>query len=273
MKKRRLRTELVVIAVSCSVISAGICIPVRATEQENAKTASTAAYAIEDYATSWRCIAEVLNNAGEAAVGTATATEKSESADLSAWADEHITQIYYDSFVHGDKGPEYQRYIVLHDTEGSGTGADVAHMWGNGGRSANNGIAAHFVIDKDGTITQCVPLDKIAHHAGYGDNGNNERFGITEDGRDSDIPEIYNDNITCYAMNSWSIGIEMVHKDNDPYPEAQLEALDELIAYIDGYYGFESTIIDHKMWRASNSDTSEAFAEYLANYQDHRTHE
>ena len=56
------------------------------------------------------------------------------------------------------------------------------------------------------------------------------------------------------------------------YPAAQLEALDGLIAYIDAYYGFESTIIDHKAWRTGNSDTSPEFANYLANYQDHRTH-
>lgn len=57
-----------------------------------------------------------------------------------------------------------------------------------------------------------------------------------------------------------------------PIPEAQLEAIDGLIAYIDAYYGSESTIIDHKMWRSGNSDTSAEFATYLANYRDHRTH-
>ena len=56
------------------------------------------------------------------------------------------------------------------------------------------------------------------------------------------------------------------------YPEAQLDALDGLIAYIDAYYGFESDIIDHKAWRTGNSDTSKEFAPYLAAYQDHRTH-
>lgn len=57
------------------------------------------------------------------------------------------------------------------------------------------------------------------------------------------------------------------------YLEAQLGAFDDLIAYIDAYYGFESEIIDHKAWRTGNSDTSEEFAEYLANCQDHRTHD
>lgn len=74
-------------------------------------------------------------------------------------------------------------------------------------------------------------------------------------------------------MNAWSIGIELVHSgDTTPYPEAQLAALDKLIAYIDAYYGFESTIIDHKDWREGNSDTSSAFSAYLSNYKQARTH-
>ena len=74
-------------------------------------------------------------------------------------------------------------------------------------------------------------------------------------------------------MNSYSVGIEMVHVGGaGDYPEEQLVALDNLIAYIDAYYGFESAIIDHKEWRSGNSDTSAEFAEYLVNYKDHRTH-
>ena len=76
-----------------------------------------------------------------------------------------------------------------------------------------------------------------------------------------------------YGMNAWSIGIEMVHVgDGGDYPEEQLQALDDLIAYLDAYYGFKSQIIDHKEWRTGNSDTSPEFAPYLANYQAHRTH-
>ena len=75
-------------------------------------------------------------------------------------------------------------------------------------------------------------------------------------------------------MNAWSIGIEMIHVGGEgDYPEAQLMALDSLIAYLDTYYGGSAgEIIDHKMWREGNSDTSEEFAAYLANYRDHRTH-
>lgn len=181
-----------------------------------------------------------------------------------------LTEDYRDSFVHGDKPAEYQKYIVLHDTEGTGSPESVVDWWDSNG----NLIAAHFVIGRDGSIVQCVPLDKIAHHAGWGDTGHNEYFGV-EDSRDDKLGQKPQPSDSCgdYGMNAWSVGIEMVHEGNgDPYTAMQLDALDKLIAYIDAYFGKESTIIDHKMWRSGNSDTSAEFAEYLANYQDHRTH-
>lgn len=182
-----------------------------------------------------------------------------------------LVEDYRAEFDHGPKGAEHQRYIVLHDTEGEGDPESVVSWWASNG----NLVAAHFVIGKDGHIVQCVPLDSIAHHAGYGDTGHNELFGIEEDGRDDmlgtvPIGSAYAD----YAMNAWSVGIELVHVGGSgDYPAEQLEALDALIAYIDAYYGFESKITDHKAWRSHNSDTSPEFADYLANYQDHRTHD
>ncbi len=181
-----------------------------------------------------------------------------------------LTEDYRPSFVHGDKPAAFQKYIVLHDTEGDGDGLGVVEYWdGNGA-----GVAAHFVVNKDGSIVQCVPLDKITHHAGFGDTGHNELFGIVEDGRDDMVGTVpIGDWASDYGMNAWSIGIEMVHVgDGGDYPPEQLDALDALIAYIDAYYGFESQIIDHKAWRIGNSDTSPEFEPYLANYQAHRTH-
>lgn len=201
----------------------------------------------------------------------ATEEDSSPSAE-ELWAELDISEDYRDSFVHGDKGAQYQKYIVLHDTEGDGSASGVVDYWdGNGA-----GIAAHFIINKDGSIVQCVPLDMIAHHAGYGDTGNNEAYDVADESRDDKVgtSEPYSSSVSDYGMNSYSVGIEMVHVGGSgDYPEEQLEALDDLIAYIDAYYGFESEIIDHKAWRTGNSDTSAEFAEYLENYQDHRTHD
>ena len=225
---------------------------------------------------------EVPDEASEAGSSSASVEEepRSEAEDASAIPqgpdpDElraalDLTEDYRSNFVHGEKGPEHQKYIVLHDTEGSGTASSVVDWWdGNGA-----GVAAHFIVNRDGTIVQAVPLDKIAHHAGYGDTGHNEEFGVEEDGRDDMVGTVpIGSWAPDYGMNGSSIGIEMVHvSGSGDYPTAQLEALDNLIAYIDAYYGFESAITDHKAWRTGNSDTSPEFAGYLECYQAMRTH-
>lgn len=182
-----------------------------------------------------------------------------------------LTTDFRDSFNHGPKGAEYQKYIVLHDTEGEGSASSVADWWDSNGA----GVAAHFIINKNGTILQCAPLDSIVHHAGFGDTGHNASFGVEDESRDDKVGTTSIGSWAAdYGMNSYSIGIEMVHVGGSgDYPKAQLEALDNLIAYIDAYYGFESEIIDHKAWRSGNSDTSPEFATYLQNYQTKRTHQ
>lgn len=201
---------------------------------------------------------------------TASAEEgKPTASELRAKLD--ITEDYRSDFDHGEKGASYQKYIVLHDTEVDSSAASIVNSW----ESSGNKVASQFIVNKDGSIVQCVPMDAIAHHAGYGDAGHNSEYGVPEDGRDDKkgTTKAPSKSITDYGMNSYSIGIEIVHVGGQgAYPEAQLEAIDGLIAYIDAYYGSESTIIDHKMWRSGNSDTSAEFATYLANYRDHRTH-
>lgn len=182
-----------------------------------------------------------------------------------------LSEDFRPDFVHGEKGPGYQKYIVLHDTEGESNASSVVDWWDSNG----NRVAAHFIVNKDGTIVQCAPLDTIVHHAGYGDTGHNELYGVEDESRDDMLgTQPIGDWAADYGMNSYSIGIEMVHVGGSgDYPEAQLEALDGLIAYIDAYYGFESQIIDHKAWRTGNSDTSQEFGGYLQNYQATRSHE
>ena len=184
----------------------------------------------------------------------------------------NISEDYRSDFNHGEKGATYQKYLVLHDTEVDTSASSIVSSWEGSG----NKVASQFIVNKDGSIVQCVPMDAIAHHAGYGDTGHNAQYGVPEDSRDdrAGTAKAPSKSITDYGMNSYSIGIEMVHvSGSGDYPQAQLEAVDGLIAYIDAYYGKESTIIDHKAWRSGNSDTSKEFAPYLANYQDHRTHD
>lgn len=219
-------------------------------------------------------VSDKVQQGGEGAEPAAPETPV-EPASAAANAEElraklSITEDFRESFVHGDKGPAYQKYIVLHDTEGDSSPKSVVDYWdGNG-----NLVAAHFIVGKDGSIVQCAPLDTIIHHAGFGDTGHNQLYGVEDESRDDKLGTVsVGDWAADYGMNSYSIGIEMVHVGGSgDYPQEQLAALDGLIAYIDAYYGFESKIIDHKAWRTGNSDTSPEFADYLASYQAYRTH-
>ena len=184
----------------------------------------------------------------------------------------NITEDFRDVLIHGEKPAEFQKYIVMHDTEGEGDAASVVDWWASNGSL----VASHFVVNKDGSIVQCVPLDKIAHHAGFGDAGHNEEFGVTDESRDDKKGTTpIGDWAPDYGMNSYSVGIEMVHvgESHQGYPEEQLRAVDGLIAYIDAYYGFQSAIIEHSDWRTGNSDCSEEFQPYLQNLQKTRTHD
>ena len=37
-------------------------------------------------------------------------------------------------------------------------------------------------MNTDGSIVQCIAFYSIAHHAGFGDTGHNELYGISDDG-------------------------------------------------------------------------------------------
>lgn len=179
-----------------------------------------------------------------------------------------LTLAIHDSFVHDEKPASRQKYIMLHDTEELLDPLGIVDFWlnHNGGE-----VATHFVVGRDGSIAQCVPLNRVAYHAGSAPVGYNERFGVGD--RTSGSED--------YGMNSYSIGIEICHvgttgtgHDIEPdYPAEQLEALDKLIAYIDAYYGSEAEIIDHKTWTPGNPDCSAEFEPYLANYRSSRTHD
>lgn len=96
--------------------------------------------------------------------------------------------------------------IVIHAT--GGPGCKHGKLWHSPGGSlesmrryfaSNPGIGYHYLIGRDGTILAGAPEERIAHHA----RGHNER----------------------------SIGIELINDGDgrDPFPEAQISALIDLL--------------------------------------------
>ena len=101
-------------------------------------------------------------------------------------------------------------YVVIHYTEGFSADSSVS-----GWKTKGDGILAHVVIDRDGTIYQCRPFNRICFHAG------GHGMAIWQDPRTGK---------TYDGANSVSIGIEIantgmnaaLHKNlgtGKPYPD------------------------------------------------------
>lgn len=87
-------------------------------------------------------------------------------------------------------GPLKPLAIILHETAGPLEKGNCVRYF-QGAEAAKLGVAAHIVIDRDGTVTQMVPFDKRAGHAG-------QSQWTFEDGK------------TRKLLNSCTIGIEIV---------------------------------------------------------------
>lgn len=85
--------------------------------------------------------------------------------------------------------------IVLHATAGSSLGGAISTL-------KLRGCSYHYLIEKDGKITKCVPVGRVAFHAGV-----------------SEGPEGPN-------VNGYSVGVSLVNLNDgkDPYTEAQYDA-------------------------------------------------
>jgi N-acetylmuramoyl-L-alanine amidase len=97
--------------------------------------------------------------------------------------------------------------VVIHHT-GSATLERALASLRNPARS----VSSHYLVGKDGTVVQLVDERRRAWHA-----------GLSYWGGDTDL-------------NSSSIGIELVNTGDEPFPEAQIEALLKLLADLKARY-------------------------------------
>ena len=92
--------------------------------------------------------------------------------------------------------------VVLHDTASHLTKGNAAAYL----RDNNAQVSVHFVIERDGSITQLVPTNRRANHAGQS----------SFQGRS--------------GCNDFSIGIELEGNLSDPFTDAQYRVLTALLA-------------------------------------------
>jgi N-acetylmuramoyl-L-alanine amidase len=121
------------------------------------------------------------------------------------------------SFGHESASGRKIDTIILHSSHSvSGdpydTGAVVA-LW------KSYGVAPHYMIARDGTVSQLVADKNIAYHAGE---------GKMKDGRT--------------GINDFSIGVEILNTKDDQYTKAQYQAVKDLIAHLKGKYGIKYVV-------------------------------
>lgn len=154
-----------------------------------------------------------------------------------------------------------RRFLVIHFTAGASAQSSI-DWW----RKLANGVCAHFVVDRDGTIFQTRQCDRTAGHAGRS-KWNDPRTGIT-----------------FHGLNACSIGIELAnggdaypekfsvlppvtaaHKHGGPvkkweaYPAAQLAACETLSKVLVARYNLDDVIGHEDAAPARKTDPGPAF--------------
>jgi N-acetylmuramoyl-L-alanine amidase len=165
------------------------------------------------------------------------------------------------------KGPAIKpRWLVIHYT--ASANASGAISWFEDPQSK---VSAHIVIAKDGTITQCVPFNLKANHAGKSEwkdvktGLNSHSIGIELDGYGY-LGEI--------GPGKWKFGSKAIpdsdvivatHKHGSPkggwprYPQAQLDAAQELGKLLVKEYGLEDVIGHDDISPGRKQDPGPAF--------------
>ncbi|MCF6523060.1 peptidoglycan-binding protein [Streptomyces sp. JJ36] len=136
--------------------------------------------------------------------------------------------------------------VMIHHTVTSGTDASVRLCYD--GYSGLPGPLCHGVIAKDGTVH--LVGNGRANHAGLGDD-EVLRAVIRED---SSLPSV-NENNT--DGNARFYGFECVNlgDGDDPWPDAQLEAIERASAAICRAYGWHAeSVVGHKEWQVGKID-------------------
>lgn len=123
------------------------------------------------------------------------------------------------------------RGIVYHDTAGSNAAGAVAWF-----RNPSSRVSAHLVVDLDGTVTQCVLLDRVAWHTGTKRNGDTIGIEIANVGEldlkgySRATKKTYDDCVECTAATHGG------KRKWRPYTPAQMDAVEALTVAIAAAY-------------------------------------
>ncbi|MBX3111797.1 MAG: N-acetylmuramoyl-L-alanine amidase [Fimbriimonadaceae bacterium] len=149
-----------------------------------------------------------MNRAAVVAVALAACPLAGASVGQAQWKDPGFNQVVWVDSPNQNKRPAGTVIdtIVLHHTSGPSLWSTVSWF-----KTDKSQVSAHFCVGRDGSIVQFLSTWDRAWHAGV----STDAFGRK-------------------GVNDFSVGIEIVNKGDgtEPYPEAQLRALDNLVAVL-----------------------------------------
>ncbi|NSX83458.1 N-acetylmuramoyl-L-alanine amidase [Wolbachia endosymbiont of Atemnus politus] len=108
-----------------------------------------------------------------------------------------------------DRGDKKVLMVVVHHTESPTLKSTKCAL-------NSTGISVQLIVDRDGSITLMVPLEKRAWHAGIS------------------YAKVQVDNVVeeLQKLNDYSIGVEIVNTGLEPFPEEQMKSVKDLILYL-----------------------------------------
>lgn len=169
-------------------------------------------------------------------------------------------------------------YLIIHYT--ATDGASSAISWFMDTRNNPDHIAAHIVLDLDGTITQLIPFNRRANHAGTStwdgvDSMNNHAIGIelvnpgfVAKQADGTFTRSTDDGTKVYPAGSADKFLKIDHKHKfwpgshywSIYPDAQLQALYKLAKALFDTYHLVQAIGHDDISPARKADPGPAFS-------------
>lgn len=183
-------------------------------------------------------------------------------------ANHRAVGVPYDPVLKTRAAMPIRRFLVMHFTAGA-TGKSSIDFW----RKSTTKASAHFVIERDGTIIQCVPTNIQAWHAGTS-KWTDPNTGITYSNLNSCSIGIElanagdSDGALSWARKQpWFKSIRAKHKLGGPivewedYYAPQLEAAEELARALKSRYNLDDVIghEDIRIPRGEKRDPGPAF--------------
>ncbi len=154
--------------------------------------------------------------------------------------------------AHASGGAMSPRYLVVHDTAGRATQFSSVEWFA----SAECTTSAHFVVERDGTITQMVPTNRKAFHAGVSkwkgisglnscsvgieivNPGKMDKDGKAWFGKAAEIGDIVKETTPSHGSGYWL-----------PYTEEQMESVKTICRAVVEEYPDCNEIVTH--WQIS----------------------